>query len=622
MVWVSPSCEPITGHAPGEFLRDPDLLLAIVHPDDRALFGSHRTECRLKGDREEAEFRIVRPDGEVCWIGHRCRPLSPSGGEPAGRRSSNRDITKRKTAELQLRESERRYRSLFDSMDEGFALCEMLYDESGRPSDFRCLTVNPAFLRLTGVPKELVLARTARELAPRLEPKWIETFARILKSGRSERFAERLSELGKHYEVFAWRSDRDRFGVVFTDVTERARAEADLRGLNETLEKRVAERTAEAEGRAAQLRALALEVSEVGRRERLALASALHEHLLQILVTAKLDLDALGARLEGERLRPEIRRVSGLLEESLAWCRSATVSLSPPVLQEGGLTGGLRWLARQMQEQHGLLVDLSVGEGWVEPPDADLKASLFEAVQELLVNVVRHAGVSAARVAIGRDGGTSEIRVEDDGAGFDPATPRDQEHGGGRFGLFSIQQRLERGGGSMAVRSAPGRGTAVTLRIPIAEGPREDAAEPAAGVDARAPSIAAKRRSGRVRVIIADDHPIFRQGFIALLRRHEGIEVVGEAGDGAEAVELARALRPDVVVMDVSMPRMNGLEATRMISAELPGVRVIGLSMHEDKEIASSMREAGAVDFLTKGGPPDAAIAAIRAAAQPGEARS
>ena len=83
-------------------------------------------------------------------------------------------------------------------------------------------------------------------------------------------------------------------------------------------------------------------------------------------------------------------------------------------------------------------------------------------------------------------------------------------------------------------------------------------------------------------------------------------------------MELARALRPDVIVMDVSMPKMSGIEATRQIAAELPGVRVVGLSMHEDEEIAKSMREAGAVEFVTKGGPPDAAISAILAAAQIG----
>src|SRR5512139_2344706 len=83
-LWVSPSCEPITGHSPEEFLGDPGLLLAIVHAEDRALFESHR--CGGGGREEELVFRIVRPDGGVRWIGHRCRPMSLPGGTSVGRR--------------------------------------------------------------------------------------------------------------------------------------------------------------------------------------------------------------------------------------------------------------------------------------------------------------------------------------------------------------------------------------------------------------------------------------------------------------------------------------------------------------------------------------------------------
>jgi two-component system NarL family response regulator len=121
-------------------------------------------------------------------------------------------------------------------------------------------------------------------------------------------------------------------------------------------------------------------------------------------------------------------------------------------------------------------------------------------------------------------------------------------------------------------------------------------------------------------VLLADDHRILRQALTALLRAEGSVDVVGEAADGAEAVELARALRPDVVIMDVSMPRLNGIDATRQLVAERPGMRIIGLSMHEDETIAASMREAGAVGFVTKGGPPDALISAIRAAYRPDDA--
>lgn len=115
-----------------------------------------------------------------------------------------------------------------------------------------------------------------------------------------------------------------------------------------------------------------------------------------------------------------------------------------------------------------------------------------------------------------------------------------------------------------------------------------------------------------IRVLLADDHKILRQGLAGLLREEKDIELVGEACDGLMAVEMARRLRPDVVVMDISMPRLNGIEATRIITAEQPDVRVIGLSMYEMADVAIAMRDAGAMTYLTKGCPSADLIAAIR----------
>ena len=115
------------------------------------------------------------------------------------------ESTKHKKIEQALRDSEERYRNLFESMDEGFALCEMIYDEAGRAVDFRYLEINPAFVKLTGLPKELVVGRTVREVIPGIESFWIETYAQVVQSGRSKRIDNHVAELGKNYEVYAWR---------------------------------------------------------------------------------------------------------------------------------------------------------------------------------------------------------------------------------------------------------------------------------------------------------------------------------------------------------------------------------------------------------------------------------
>jgi CheY-like chemotaxis protein len=115
----------------------------------------------------------------------------------------------------------------------------------------------------------------------------------------------------------------------------------------------------------------------------------------------------------------------------------------------------------------------------------------------------------------------------------------------------------------------------------------------------------------KIRVLVADDHEILRSGLVALLEDHPELEVVGAAADGLMALELARATRPDVIIMDITMPRLNGIEATRRITRELSQVRVIGLSMHEREDMAAAMREAGAVAYLAKSGPTDELIAVI-----------
>jgi len=105
---------------------------------------------------------------------------------------------------------------------------------------------------------------------------------------------------------------------------------------------------------------------------------------------------------------------------------------------------------------------------------------------------------------------------------------------------------------------------------------------------------------------------VVREGVARLLLGESDMEVVGQAADGHEAVRLARALRPDVVLMDVSMPGLDGVEATRAIHADLPDVRVVGLSMFEEADQAEAMRAAGAVDYVTKSGPATELVAAVR----------
>jgi DNA-binding NarL/FixJ family response regulator len=119
-----------------------------------------------------------------------------------------------------------------------------------------------------------------------------------------------------------------------------------------------------------------------------------------------------------------------------------------------------------------------------------------------------------------------------------------------------------------------------------------------------------------IRVLIADDHPLMRKGLADILNGVEGIEVVGAAEDGAAAVALAYAVKPDIVLMDISMPGMDGIEATERLVEMDSHLRVVMLTSYSEREKITQALAAGAVSYLTKDAPPEAVIRAIRSAAQ------
>jgi CheY-like chemotaxis protein len=197
-----------------------------------------------------------------------------------------------------------------------------------------------------------------------------------------------------------------------------------------------------------------------------------------------------------------------------------------------------------------------------------------------------------ARVVLRNVGDHLEVTVIDEGQGFDPSAKHVPTERGG-FGPFSIQERVTLLGGGCKIVLVPGKGMRATIVVPLAprsnaEPHRRTAAwERPSGV--RTPSV-----PHGLRVLLADDHAVMRQGLRRLLEEDVSLEVVGEASDGEMAVELVTLLRPNVVIMDNEMPRMNGLEATRRIKQEFPETVVIGLSFLNDPETATAMRAGGA----------------------------
>ena len=355
---------------------------------------------------------------------------------------------------------------------------------------------------------------------------------------------------------------------------------------------------------ARQIRALATELTYTEQRERARLAQVLHDHLQQLIVAAAMKAGRLSRQETSTEVVNQISQVQDLQRQAVQASRDLTMELSPPILHEAGVGAALGWLARQMKERHGLSVEVQAPEGALAGAQG-VGLFLFSAARELLFNVVKHGGVTSARVLL--DPISQEalrLTVEDDGVGFDTSVL--EQRGSQSFGLFSIRDRLELLGGRLEVESAPGRGARVELEVPIGNQPTREPARlrlsaPAALVAPAVPSEPAPRENGgRLRILLADDHTILRQGLASLLANEPDMETVAEASTGAEAIELTRLLQPDVILMDASMPEMNGLEATRRIVAQFPHTLVIGLSMYDSEDMSKAMQSAGASAYVTK----------------------
>ncbi|MBI5486571.1 MAG: sensor histidine kinase [Deltaproteobacteria bacterium] len=234
---------------------------------------------------------------------------------------------------------------------------------------------------------------------------------------------------------------------VATDITRRKQAELELASSRR------------------RLRALNYELSLVEQRQQARLAERLHDDVAQNLALALLRLGELRSDATSPRLAGHLDDVRGLLEQAVAQIRGLTEQLEPPSLRMLGLEAALASLCDQFGRLHALPCRC-VDEGGAKPLGEAIAGVLFRAVRELLMNVLKHAAARAVTVTMAREAGSIRLVVADDGVGFDPsilAEPRG-------FGLFSIQERLSHVGGGAVVESAPGRGTRVTLRAPLAAG--------------------------------------------------------------------------------------------------------------------------------------------------------
>ncbi|MGI9046183.1 MAG: PAS domain S-box protein, partial [Burkholderiales bacterium] len=547
----------------------------VIAPEHVARVSRTWMQAVASGEQFEAEVPFRRAsDGQFRWHLARGLPLRDERGTIASWIGVAIDIDDRKQAEETLRrahaqlearvvertaelsEANKFLQALLDNVQDAIVAC----DASGTLTLF-----NPATLSLHGLPP-----------MPLPAAQWAEHYDLYRADGKTRMATEDIplfralrGERVRNVEMViapkrgpartllasgqAFHDDRGvKLGAVVSmhDISERKQAEQALQTAHHELERR-----------ATQLGTLTMQLTQAEAKERRRIAQMLHDDLQQMLLSGKFKLGALKNRAPDVDFSP----VMEIFDQGIQISRSLTAELSPPALYQLDFAGSLAWLSQRIKAQYGL--DLAVKVRGPDPALADeLKALLFQALNELLVNVVKHAGADRASVDASTRwrGAWLVVRVEDDGAGFDATALR----GNAGFGLFGIRERFEYLGGKVVVYSRVGRGTRVAIIVPISKA-RSDA-ESTERVPRPLGSVVRERSAparSAIRVLVVDDHAMVRAGLRGILEDEPDMLVAGEAQDGLQAVMLTSELQPDVVLMDINMPKLDGVEATRRIKA-------------------------------------------------------
>jgi PAS domain S-box-containing protein len=586
---------------------DSKAWLSRLHEDDRArvLSGLDELLTPTANDSWDNVFRIVRPDGTVVWIQSRGRAERDAEGRVIRLTGLDLDFSQHQMAEeaLQARREEAHsdeLRLLIETATQGV----VMVDAQGT-----IVMANRALKAMFGWPPGQLLGQPIERLLP---PKLRD----IHVGHRTNYFATpraRLMEGG--LRLVGQRKDGSTFPIevtlnhiptaaggraiaFVTDITDRLRAAATLQ-----------QRTAELEARTTQLSQMAWDLTLAEHHAREQIARTLHDGLQQLLVIAALNLEQQIKREAESGIASDdlLLEAKHQLDEAINAARSLTLELFPAVLQRSGLPAALTWLAKWTRDKYRLNVDVSADPA-ADTTRKDVRTLLFESTRELLFNIVKHSGADRAIVRLELDPDDQVcITVADDGVGFEPSDLDERwKSGDVGWGLFSIRDRLALLGGRLDIDSSPGDGSRIRIVAPRRVGGRRGAA---GRVQELIPTMVPNTlgRDGSLpandalRILIVDDHEAVRGAMRRALNRLPQLSVVGEASNGYEAIAETRAQQPDVVLMDVLMPLMDGIDATTHVHAEFPEVEIIGFSMLAKTETVHAIEQAGASAYFVKG---------------------
>ena len=432
----------------------------VVHPADLGRTTEAWETAVVEGMPYECEHRVQMRDGSYRWHLSRAVPARDERDRVSRWYGTATDIHALKEADERLRQSEARYRTLFDSIDVGFSILDLIYDADGRPVDYRFVETNPAFVAQTG----LVGAegRRAYELIPDLEPHWVETYARVAETGEPLRFENGSDALGRWFDVYAVRVGGEgsmRVALLFTDITEQRAAEQALRALNDELEDRVEARTAELERSNAELDQFAY----VASRDLKAPLRAIDSLAAWIEEDAKDVLPEPSVR-HLSLLRGRVGRMERLLDSLLTYSRVGRKEAAPEAIDTAAL---VREAVALVAPPTGVEVQVA----GTFPTLVSARAPLALVIRNLVSNAVKHHDRPDGRVTVSArmDGDWAEFTVADDGPGIAPEyqdrvfglfqtlRPRDEVEGSG-MGLSIVKKAVQSRGGRVWIEPGEGRG--------------------------------------------------------------------------------------------------------------------------------------------------------------------
>lgn len=508
------------------------------------------------------------------------------------------DNTERKTAERALAQSERHYRALFENMNAGFALFEVVEDSSGTPFDLIILAANSGWAAATNLVPEEVLGQRLSVALPGIEKDdadWIGKYIQVAQSGIPMQIEMPSDLLGRHYSVSAYQAGVNRCAITFHDVTERATVTAEKEALELQLQQ-------------------SQKLESIGR-----LAGGIaHDFNNMLSVILGYGETVLGALPEHSPLRLEVNEIvkagnrsAQLVNQLLAFSRRQT--LQPEVID---LNEALAEIRRMLDRIVGEDIELSiefepaaglvlVDPGQLQQVVVNLVANARDAMPQggQLLLEVGDAELDADFVAthpVATPGRYTLLAVTDTGTGipkehierlFEPFFTTKERGKGTGLGLATTYGIVKQTGGSIWVYSEVGRGTVFKIYLPVTD------AEPKTAPEKRE-EVATAGSSERI-LVVEDDIGV--RGFICDVLTRIGYRTIA-ANDVQEALDMTErdSLVPDLLLTDMVMPKLNGIELAERLRRSMPGLKCLFMSGFTDHSIVQDGILSADTPFIQK----------------------